>query len=125
MTYACKTRARTVLDLLREQPRTFDELLELTGLSKSIVRTALCDLRRSGYMEPVPTTYATTTKAEQGGKPKIAWAPRDNQIRLPRVQKAKPRKPQKTMADKVVAKARRTRSPLEQAWGVFGGGAHA
>jgi DNA-binding IclR family transcriptional regulator len=67
------TRAEMILALLREQPRTFDELVEATGLSDAIVRTALSYLRTNGYMQAIPTTYLATDKVLEDGKPKIDW----------------------------------------------------
>lgn len=67
------TRAQMILELLREKPRTFEELVSILGVSEPIVRTTLSDLRRNGYMEPIPTTYVATGKALDGGKPKIDW----------------------------------------------------
>ena len=68
------TRAEKILNLLRERPRTFEELQELSGAPSEIVRNTLSDLKRSGYMEAVPTTYRVTEKAEaEEGKPKIEW----------------------------------------------------
>jgi predicted ArsR family transcriptional regulator len=66
------TRAEFILGLLREKPRTFEELLSLTGVSKTIIRTTLSDLARNGYMEAVPKTYRATAK-DDGGKPMIDW----------------------------------------------------
>lgn len=66
------TRAEFILGLLREKPRTFEELLELTGVSTTIVRTTLSDLARNGYMEAIPKTYRATSK-DDGGKPMIDW----------------------------------------------------
>ena len=68
------TRAEKILNLLRERPRTFEELQELSGAPSEIVRNTLSDLKRSGYTESVPTTYRVTEKAEaEEGKPKIEW----------------------------------------------------
>lgn len=66
------TRAEMILSLLREKPRTFDELVELSGESTTAVRTTLSDLSRNGYMESVPKTYKATEK-DDGGKPFIDW----------------------------------------------------
>lgn len=86
------TRAEMILSLLREQPRTFEQLVEVTGLSDPIVRTTLSDLRRNGYMEPVPTTYVATEKAGSGGKPKIDWNAQKRQVKQSRPeQKPSPR----------------------------------
>jgi predicted ArsR family transcriptional regulator len=67
------TRAEMILTLLREQPRTFEQLVEATGLSDAIVRTTLSYLRTNGYMQAIPTTYLATDKVVEDGKPKIDW----------------------------------------------------
>ena len=84
------TRAQTILDLLRERPRTFAELLEETKLPESIVRSTLIDLRRSGYLESAPTSYSATPKAAQGGKPKIQWSKPKAEPRVPKRTSKKP-----------------------------------
>jgi DNA-binding MarR family transcriptional regulator len=80
------TRPEWLLSLLRAQPHTFKELEDLTGLSETVVRNALDELRRSGYVQAVPMTFMVTPKAEEGGKPKIEWRKRSS------VRKPKPRK---------------------------------
>lgn len=62
-----------ILSLLREKPRTMEELMKLCGVSKTIIRTTLNDLSRSGYMEVVPKTYRPTAKGMEQTKPEIDW----------------------------------------------------
>jgi DNA-binding transcriptional ArsR family regulator len=96
------TRAEMILSLLREQPRTFEQLVEVTGLSDPIVRTTLSDLRRNGYMEPVPTTYVATEKAGQGGKPKIDWNAQKRQVKQSRPEKKAPPMHSVSMVEKSI-----------------------
>jgi len=96
------TRAEMILSLLREQPRTFEELVAVTGLSDPIVRTTLSDLRRNGYMQPIPTTYVATDKAGDGGKPKIDWNAQKRQVKQSRPEKKPPAMVSISMVEKSI-----------------------
>jgi len=67
------TRAELILSLIREHPRTYAELSLLTGLTEANLRTTLSDLRRNGYMEPIPTCYVATAKGKKAKTPEIDW----------------------------------------------------
>lgn len=67
------TRAELILSLIQEHPRTYAELSLLTGLTEANLRTTLSDLRRNGYMEPIPTCYVATAKGQKVKKPEIDW----------------------------------------------------
>ena len=113
---------KQLLTILQDKgPQSAEGLAAISGMDLARVRLILAHMRECGYLETIPTTFAVTPKGDERLAAQTSVASRKRQERKNARKAGITAEMAKAarMNDVLVSKSIRTRSPLEQAWGVF------